>query len=287
MNRNRNKNRNLSFIFHLSSLRRKTASFTLIELLIVVAIIAILAGMLLPALNKARETARKIPCINNLKAFSSAFAMYFADNNDNIVPNCSSQNKAWSSYVYPYLIPNSSNTNNGYSRGVTPGDDGIYRQGVCRTKPVGIFFCPKADVNNPQFGGVAAEPIAYFPTYDVAIRFVSQSNMSKPNAKRVYLKSYTGAGGTYPLMNNTRVNQLLPETVVMTETNFTKGSNGYYMPGNYTITETNTFPAAGIINCPAWTHHANQANFMFLNGSVRTYNYNPNLFDTTENRFRK
>ena len=83
---NRNKNRNLSFIFHLSSLRRKTASFTLIELLIVVAIIAILAGMLLPALNKARETARKIPCINNLKAFSSAFAMYFADNNDNIVP---------------------------------------------------------------------------------------------------------------------------------------------------------------------------------------------------------
>jgi prepilin-type N-terminal cleavage/methylation domain-containing protein/prepilin-type processing-associated H-X9-DG protein len=84
-----------------SPARISSAAFTLIELLVVIAIIAILAALLLPALGRAKGSAQRIACVNNLRQFRLALVVYLTEY-EGQMPTRDGLTNRWPTQLFPY-----------------------------------------------------------------------------------------------------------------------------------------------------------------------------------------
>ena len=139
--------------------RSAAAAFTLIELLVVISIVALLIAMLLPALKKAKESARRAVCLSNLRQISNGLHVY-ANEFDGNFPPCHEECNA--SLRFHLSVPRTQYL--GYYVNYTDPTDGVTNQftghGVLIAlqiiQDVKIFFCPSQRLDQYSY------PIAYY-----------------------------------------------------------------------------------------------------------------------------
>ncbi len=267
----------------LSPRTRKAGGFTLVELLVVIAIIGILIALLLPAVQAAREAARRMQCTNNLKQIGLAMHTYH-DALRIFPPGCvlSSRGHTWYTFILPFMEQRS------LYDALDPRGQQIPASSPSGDNPLktqlGVFRCPSDS-------GEAVN--SWFGNYPTANYVVSRTMFNAP-----------GNSMKWPLcIRMARITDGLSNTFLVSERGLFERSTGGIWSGWITTAGAFSFSSTRPINTPYmpldepvtvapggdnWysrltvtSQHPGGANFAFCDGSVHfiseNIETNPNL----------
>lgn len=125
---------------------RRRSGFTLIELLVVISIIAVLIALLLPAIQQAREAARRTQCVNNMKQLGLAFQNY--NDAHGVLPLGTSFQRNWRADVLPYIDQQTTYDmlNFDLDGSSLRGDIANANTTALGYRTISVFVCPSSDL---------------------------------------------------------------------------------------------------------------------------------------------